>query len=58
MSQADEFRRYADEAMRWACHSKTDKEKRDLLDLARTWTEAALRSEFRIDARGVVPSDY
>jgi hypothetical protein len=28
MSEADQFRRYADEAMRWARQSKTEKEKR------------------------------
>ena len=45
MSEASEFRRYADEALRWAVKSKTEKEKADLLDLARTWMEAASASE-------------
>ena len=31
--------------MRWARQSKTENEKQALLDLARTWTQAALRSE-------------
>jgi hypothetical protein len=45
MSEASEFRRYADEALRWAVKSKTEKEKADLLDLAHTWTQAATMSE-------------
>jgi hypothetical protein len=45
MSKADQFRQYAEEAMRWARQSKTENEKQALLDLARTWTQAALRSE-------------
>jgi hypothetical protein len=45
MSKADEYRRYADEALRWAAGAKTEKEKQALLDLARTWNDAALQSE-------------
>jgi hypothetical protein len=41
MSKGDEFRQYAEEALRWAKQSKTEKEKLALIDLARTWTEAA-----------------
>ena len=44
MSEADQFREYAQEALLWACQSKTEKEKRDLLELARTWSQAALES--------------
>ena len=33
MSKADQFRRYADEAMRWALQSKTENEKEILVDL-------------------------
>ena len=36
MSKADQFRQYADEAMRWALQSKTENEKEILVDLART----------------------
>ena len=39
------FRQYADEAMRWAFQSKTENEKEILVDLARTWTQAAVWSE-------------
>jgi hypothetical protein len=44
MSEADQFREYAQEALLWACQSKTEKEKRTLLELARTWSQAALES--------------
>jgi hypothetical protein len=45
MSKADEFRQYADEAMRWAHRSKNEKEKLALIELARTWMQAALHRE-------------
>ena len=45
MSKADQFRQYAEEAMRWARQSKTENEKLALVELARTWTQAAQRSD-------------
>ena len=45
LSKPDEFRQYAEEAMRWAFQAKTEKEKRNLLELARTWSQAALASD-------------
>jgi len=45
MSKADQFRQYADEAMRWARQSKTENEKQVLTELARTWMQAAMHSE-------------
>jgi hypothetical protein len=45
MTKADRFRQYADEAMRWAFQSKTEKEKQAYIDLAHTWTQAAVHSE-------------
>jgi hypothetical protein len=45
MSKAEEFRQYAEEAMRWAYQSKTEKDKQALVNLARTWTQAAMQSE-------------
>ncbi len=45
MSKADEFRQYAEEAMRWARRSKNEKEQLALIELARTWTQAALHRE-------------
>jgi hypothetical protein len=43
MSETDQFWQYAKEALLSACYAKTDEDKRDMLDLARTWTEAALQ---------------
>ena len=45
MSKADQFREYAEEAMRWALRSNTEKEKQAYTDLALTWTQAAVQSE-------------
>jgi hypothetical protein len=45
MSDTDQFWQYAEEAMIDARHTKNEMEKRALLDLARTWTQAALQSE-------------
>jgi hypothetical protein len=41
MSKVDKFWQYAEEAMRRAEQSHNEKEKQALLDLARTWTQAA-----------------
>jgi hypothetical protein len=41
MTKSDEFRKYAEEAMHWSRQSKTEKEKAILVELARTWTQAA-----------------
>ena len=45
MSKASVFRQYADDAMRWARQSKSEKEKLALIDLAHTWIHAAIYSE-------------
>jgi hypothetical protein len=45
MSEANQFRQYADEALRWAAKAATEKEKRSLMRLARTWAEAAVMSQ-------------
>jgi hypothetical protein len=45
MSNADKFWRYAEEAMISAQQSKSEREKRTLMDLARTWAQAAVQSE-------------
>ena len=44
MSESDQFRQYAQEALLWAAQSKTEEEKRLLLELVRTWTQAAVAS--------------
>jgi hypothetical protein len=46
MSKAEDFRQYAEEAMGWARKSVTAKEKLALVNLARTWTQAAERYGF------------
>jgi hypothetical protein len=42
MSNTDEFWQYAKEAILSASYAKTDDERQGLIDLARTWTLAAL----------------
>jgi hypothetical protein len=49
MSKTDEFWQYAKEAMLSASRAKTDDEKQGLLDLARTWTQAALVERHLLD---------
>ena len=46
MSESKQFREYAAEALLWVAQSKTEEEKQLLLGLVRTWTEAAVVSEF------------
>jgi hypothetical protein len=45
MSKSNQFRQYAEEAMRSADQSKIQKQKESFIELARTWTEAAVQSE-------------
>jgi hypothetical protein len=42
MPKTDEFWQYAKEAVLSASYAEDDDEKQGLLDLARTWTQAAL----------------
>ena len=44
MSECDQFRQYAEGALLWVAQSKTEEEKRLLLELARTWRKAAIAS--------------
>jgi hypothetical protein len=55
MSKADEFRQYAEEAMRWARHSTTPREQLVLINLARTWTQAAERYEHPVVVKKLPP---
>jgi hypothetical protein len=42
MSESDQFRQYAEEAMRWAAESKTEfTEEHTLIELACMWAQAA-----------------
>jgi len=45
MSEANQFRQYAEEALRWVSQSTTEEEKRTLTELACIWAQAALQSE-------------
>jgi len=45
MSESDQFRQYAEEALRWVAQSTTEEEKQLLLELVCTWTQAAVASE-------------
>jgi hypothetical protein len=47
MTKADEFREHAGEALRWSCQSGTEEEKKALIGLAVTWTQAASLSEMK-----------
>ena len=45
MTKADEFRAYAEEALRWSSQSSTEDETKALIGLAATWMQAASLSE-------------
>jgi hypothetical protein len=45
MSEASQFRQLANEALRWAAKATREKERRSLMQLARTWAEAAAMSQ-------------
>jgi hypothetical protein len=45
MTKAPEYWQYAEEALRGASESKSDKEKQVLIKLARLWAQAALSAE-------------
>jgi len=42
-SKTDQFWQYGIEAILWASYAKTDDDRQGLLELARTWTQAALQ---------------
>jgi hypothetical protein len=50
MSLAEEYREFAQECVRWATDAHTDEHRQMLLELAKTWTLAALKAE-----EGVAP---
>ena len=55
MSNTDQFWIYAEEALLSARQAKTVEDKHALLDLARSWTQAALQSESVARAPPIVP---
>jgi hypothetical protein len=54
MPKTDQFWQYAKEAILSASYAKTDDERQDLLDLARTWTQAALMARHTLDRDNTV----
>jgi len=40
-----EFREFAEECSRWADETKSERHRQVLLDMAKTWTQAALQLE-------------
>ena len=49
MSKTDPFWQYAKEAILSAYEAKTDEDKEGLLELARTWTQAALQERASVN---------
>jgi hypothetical protein len=45
MSESDQFRQYAEEALLWVAQSKSEEEKQLLLELLCTWTAAAAAAD-------------
>jgi hypothetical protein len=56
MSEASQFRQYAEEALVWVSQSTTEEEKRTLTDLACMWAQAALQSERIFGVRESAPN--
>ncbi len=54
MSEIDQFWQYAREAMLSVGYAKTDEEKQDLIELAQTWTQAALHGRAHLQSE-IVP---
>jgi hypothetical protein len=44
-SSPEEFREFAQECLRWAGETKSDRHRQVLLEMARTWIQAALEVE-------------
>ena len=45
MSESDQFRQYAEEAIVWVAQANTEEEKQLLLELLCTWTAAAAAAD-------------
>ena len=62
MSNADEYRRNADECMEWAKTAKSDFERNTFLQMAQTWLAAAMCADGRRRGRksdpGQAPSRW
>jgi hypothetical protein len=58
MSETDQFWQYAKEALLSASYAKTDDDKQGLLELARTWTQAALQGRQSSRLSGPAPVEH
>jgi hypothetical protein len=47
VSSAEQYRSYANECIAWAKTARTERERKIFLEMARTWTEAALIAKKR-----------
>jgi hypothetical protein len=45
MSTADEYHKYARDCLRWAARARTEEQRKQFLNLAQDWTQAALLIE-------------
>ena len=50
----EEFREFAQECLRWAGETKSDRHRQVLLEMARTWIQAALEVEGGLGPNGEV----
>lgn len=57
MSEADQFWQYAKEATLSACYARNGQDKQSLLELARTWTQAALQERASMVNRDTVADE-
>jgi hypothetical protein len=56
MTRIEQYRRYADECLRWAAEAKTEEEKKPFLAMAADWAKAALQLEGAVGLKKTSPS--
>ena len=58
MSAQEQFREFAEECMAWARRAKSERERKQFLDMAKVWTTAAQQLDdnaTRTDAPSIAP---
>jgi hypothetical protein len=58
MTEANEFRRYAKEALECASKAKGENEKRSFIELAGTWAQAAIASQMIFGSGDISPQRH
>ena len=58
MTEANEFRQYAKEALQCASESKDENEKLSFIELADTWAQAAIASQVIFGSGDISPRRY